>query len=806
MPELKMPHRFSSEQHQNHDPITADLEFTNEADNSSTRNMWGRTWHKVENWLKKDGDTAGDYSKDDSVGVWKDENEKWSNAPFGKRVSALSRSKPKLARQDSEMRDRLCVYEPNAEERRAVSVGRRTPSSQKRSRSLSPPPYSFQPSHSAPDVSHIPNYYDEPPPPLPERFQDDIKAANLETSQLIGPDHELKREPSISAISLDEDVEGLEIQDELQAKWILNLSMHFKDRSDREKFFITYAEHPNRWRRITISIDYRNPGIDSLESDLKSLKYQRDKSARIYESIRDSLLDIQFYPTVTNLKLKTMDGRLHVHCSEDLNEIIPYPKASMLQYLPFPVYKEADVLFESHISGFVYKVNIDGRIMVKKEIPGPESVDEFLYEVAALSALRDADHVINFEGLVVDDTGKDVKGLLISLASKGALVDLIYDGRHAHSLPWSRREKWARQIVKGLSEVHEAGFVQGDFTLSNIVADEEDDVWLIDINRRGCPVGWEPPELEALIRAGQHISMFIGVKTDLFQLGMVLWALAMCIDEPELEARPLVAVTRPDVPEYFRRMVESCLETDQRKRHSAIHLLSLFPPETHAIVEPSPLELSRSTIQPEIETTVVEPETLLTIRPNPRDIGLSAPSQVSEISSINTTGLDTVASSEYLFDSQDIYLNKQLVRDSSPMTQSDSERPHARDNSEFDSSINVSSIANFLPLAFLTPTKTAESTLSTSESGTIGLATPDKQEEAGTPPAPTSSETQIDPLLQPSIETNPSLLPSTAADAIQPHIERSVTETHISNVEPTIFESTPTEAATTALVATQSLT
>jgi hypothetical protein len=34
--------------------------------------------------------------------------------------------------------------------------------------------------------------------------------------------------------------------------------------------------------------------------------------------------------------------------------------------------------------------------------------------------------------------------------------------------------------------------------------------------------------------------MYIGVKTDLFQLGMTLWALAMEEDEPERQPRPLV--------------------------------------------------------------------------------------------------------------------------------------------------------------------------------------------------------------------------------------------------------------------------
>ena len=138
--------------------------------------------------------------------------------------------------------------------------------------------------------------------------------------------------------------------------------------SDREKFFITFAEEPTKWRRVTVSCDYRDLSPDSLEYDLKSLHYQRDKSARIYEAIRDSLPDIQFYPTVTNLKLQTTDGRLHVHVTEDVNEIIPYPSLTAVEHLDCKRFKESAVSFDSHISGFVYKVSVNNRVYIKKEI------------------------------------------------------------------------------------------------------------------------------------------------------------------------------------------------------------------------------------------------------------------------------------------------------------------------------------------------------------------------------------------------------------------------------------------------------
>ena len=387
---------------------------------------------------------------------------------------------------------------------------------------------------------------------------------------------------------MDED-----IRRELEERWILNLSMHFRDRSPREKFFVTYAQTPTQWRRVTVSCDYRSTPPDSLEKDLQTLSYQRDKSARIYEAIRTSLPDIKFYPTVTNLRLETSgDDRLHVHVTEDVNEIIQYPSILTVRHLDVLRVAERDVHFESHMSGFVYKVRVNGKICIKKEIPGPDSVEEFLYEVNALHSLVGSQNVIQFEGLVVDDEQGLVKGLLIGYAEQGPLVDLIYDFKNTPSLNWERRERWIHEIVRGLSEIHEAGFVQGDFTLSNIVIDERDTVKIIDINRRGCPVGWEPPEIEKMIDSGQRISMYIGVKSDLFQLGMVLWALIEEDDEPERRSRQLLVTDNPNVPEYIRNIASICLDPQPRNRLAAKDLLALFPRSLQATLPAPPTQSS----------------------------------------------------------------------------------------------------------------------------------------------------------------------------------------------------------------------
>ncbi|KAI4603159.1 hypothetical protein KJ359_005951 [Pestalotiopsis sp. 9143b] len=511
----------------------------------------------------------------------------------GSRISArrvvpgLPRAKT-FKRQQSELRERLELNKPTQAERRAVSMDRRGTHPLRNVSANRSPQF---PRASAPELfddngstTTAGNDHSVTHSPVEEKqflnvpditYHVDSAATETAPSTAQFP----SREPSAAdARSVTTSAYDTQIRDELENKWILNLSMHFRDKSRREKFFVTYRENEFSWRRVTISLDYRNAPSDSLEGDLQETKFQREKSAKIYEAIRESLQDIQFYDTVTNLKLQTTNGRLHVHVVEDVNEIIHFPAVRMVQHLGCRRIREKDIVFDSHMSGFVYKVQVEGRTLIKKEIPGPDTIEEFLYEVNALNSLKFSANTISFYGVVVDDEDGHVKGLLIDFAEKGALIDIIYDAQeHGPDLHWTMREKWARQIVQGLSDIHEAGFVQGDFTLSNIVIDEDDNAKIIDINRRGCPVGWEPPEATPLISNNQRISMYIGVKSDLYQLGMVLWALAMLEDEPEAHRRPLRLDPDLDVPRWYRRVVDNCLSDNPRVRKQATALLDMFP-------------------------------------------------------------------------------------------------------------------------------------------------------------------------------------------------------------------------------------
>lgn len=222
-------------------------------------------------------------------------------------------------RQQAEVRNNLEPVEPTPAERRAVSMDRRMHNSQTTT-GISSNPRSSAPEFDRNDLfsssitaSSLPGSVYE------EKILDGIGDLDIRERMIEELPQPFEASAYDDAASVTTSQYDNIIHDELERIWILNLSMHFRDRSKREKFFVTYREKESHWRRVTISLDYRGAPDGSLEMELSHTKFQRDKSAKIYEAIRESLADIQFYDTVTNLKLQTTDGRLHVHVVEDVN-------------------------------------------------------------------------------------------------------------------------------------------------------------------------------------------------------------------------------------------------------------------------------------------------------------------------------------------------------------------------------------------------------------------------------------------------------------------------------------------------------
>lgn len=230
-------------------------------------------------------------------------------------VPSLPRAQT-FKRRLSEDRTHLAPVQPSMDERRAVSMDRRTHGFRARG------PAAHDARATLPDLGTHHELealsLEVPSLQIPDGPEENVP--DNATSNGHSTDHATETPDTFSdAHSISDSEYEAQIRGELEKRWILNLSMHFKDHSRREKFFVTYRQSEHTWRRVTVSLDYRNAPPNSLEMDLIHTKFQRDKNQKIYEAIRESLPDIHFFDTVTNLKLETTDGRLHVHVVEDGN-------------------------------------------------------------------------------------------------------------------------------------------------------------------------------------------------------------------------------------------------------------------------------------------------------------------------------------------------------------------------------------------------------------------------------------------------------------------------------------------------------
>jgi hypothetical protein len=222
--------------------------------------------------------------------------------------------------------------------------------------------------------------------------------------------------------------------------------------------------------------------------------------------------------------------------------------------------------------------------------------------IQAQITLRGTPYVAQMAGVVVDLENK-LKGILVELPSKGPMFQLMDAHRlKSRSIPWPIRQKWAKQIARGLTAYHERRhFIAGFRTYNySVCIDDCDNVIIMGLSTGGHPVvhgfnGLLPPEYRTEVFEkgdGQ-----VGFEFDIFQLGILLWhlyrdqhqqgprtfcslagcnnvGLANCDEHKDPIALPKAAANSPD---YLDRIIALCRQEDPRKRPTAREVVDMFP-------------------------------------------------------------------------------------------------------------------------------------------------------------------------------------------------------------------------------------
>ena len=147
-------------------------------------------------------------------------------------------------------------------------------------------------------------------------------------------------------------------------------------------------------------------------------------------------------------------------------------------------------------------------------------------------------------------------------------------------LSWPLKHTWSVDATNGVVALHDHGTCSGDIKLDNIVLCRDGHLQLIDVApmiSEGYTEHYMPPEFGPVFeQVGGRLPMT--EARDVFALGIVLWQIAeevASFDREDPLASPCLvwAEGQDSTPQWYRDLIDSCLETDADKRPTARHIL-----------------------------------------------------------------------------------------------------------------------------------------------------------------------------------------------------------------------------------------
>ena len=248
---------------------------------------------------------------------------------------------------------------------------------------------------------------------------------------------------------------------------------------------------------------------------------------------------------------------------------------------------------------------VNGMLVCETSFARSTPSSSLLYSIKILHSMKGLPGFANLIGVVVDTTGRYLRSYLIEFPRARWI---LAEACQIQGISWERREKWGRQLVEILKQLHSKGFTAGTILgfRSSILIDVSDNVllcWFQEKFRMGYSLGcYYPPEFRHFRDMSKSVSEAnspkVTTKTDLFHLGMVLWLLAENV--PQTHNSPLCIRNRcsatsstcdvshedpialptlsNEIPQYFRNIIDECRAPNPKDRPAAWRLLYRFPP------------------------------------------------------------------------------------------------------------------------------------------------------------------------------------------------------------------------------------
>ena len=397
-----------------------------------------------------------------------------------------------------------------------------------------------------------------------------------------------------------------------------------------QQYFLWYAETPRRFRRVVISATFDVPEGNSTVFK-RSNTGDADTDCKIIPSALQEffgtlLVDLTLFDSVSHISLPIIEDangqiltKSHlISVKEEFTEKRVSEQDQILldiDSMGIAKFTESQIIIKSRISSYRYRVLKDGEEFIERKFPfwkaehqGEDGFEIFGEELAILNQTRGCSGIVQLAGVVIDDTKRHLKGYLYEsppIVSLGRVFTLA--NFRSEVIPWRVRELWSSQIIRTLSEVHGRGVILGSLSIKSIGLREDGTILLTTptsgANLEDC-IGAMAPEIriKQQINPGRQPGK-MSFRTDVFQLGHVLWQLAEgtpditsvycvrsgCTTFPRFmcDAEHTNPVELPlcgdGVPPYFNEVIRRCRLREPRARPTAHELAKEVPCTGHQI-------------------------------------------------------------------------------------------------------------------------------------------------------------------------------------------------------------------------------
>jgi hypothetical protein len=394
-----------------------------------------------------------------------------------------------------------------------------------------------------------------------------------------------------------------------------------------QRYFLTFQEQSRRWQRVIVitmfdtltdlsaMLQVFNP--DNIGSRYKTLPKP------LQRPLRKLLQEVKTFDSVTTLSVRLAEngnGEITADLKgvkkvENMLERKMSKEEDILQDiedLGCRQFKESNVALMARISCYRYKIWMGDRNYVERKVPfassglqGDNLYDDFIQEVKRLKNLSDCAGVLQFMGVVLDDTRKHLKSYLCEAPAVQNLRGFIgFANKLSKPIPWAVRELWIRQIISAVSHVHARNLVVGALNMNrvNIRADGTLVLDLGDSAHRHLSTEPDrlPPELRERVTFDTPripSSTTMNFKTDIFQLGFAVWLIAehrphswgyyclrnACTSVPRYQcvadhAKPTeLPPCSVGIPSYIDDIIRDTRSPNPKDRPPAKNLVAPFP-------------------------------------------------------------------------------------------------------------------------------------------------------------------------------------------------------------------------------------